>query len=110
MSSMQPRLVGTTSSSATILWHRYGSLPDDRFFKYLVYIDGVLNTPVYSTLRWQNELPTVEVVSVVDNLLPNTTYTFYITLWQEINVTTYGNRAATLLVDSQRVEATTSEL
>ena len=110
MNWMQPRLVRTTLSSVTILWQRYQSQPDDRFFKYLVYIDDVLDTPVYSTVRWQNELPSVNVVSTLDNLLPNTTYTLYIRLWQEINVTTYGNLAMKHRGDSKRVQATTSEL
>ena len=109
---MQPRLVGTTDSSATILWRKHESLGDDRFFKYLVYIQDGIDTPVYSTVRWANELPSVKVpvVSTVYNLLPNTTYTFYISLWQDINVTTYGNKAMRPHGNSKRVQATTSKL
>ena len=109
---MDPRIVSTTFSSATILWQRLKWVPDERFFKYMVYIDGITDIPVYSTLRWQNQLPFVDVVSTVNDLQPNTSYSFYISLWLDINVTAYGNQGIKQPGEGNRqhVQATTSKL
>ena len=107
---MHPRIVSTTFLNVTILWQRLKRVPDERFFKYMVYYGT--NIPVPSKMRWQNELPSVDVISTVNCLQPNTSYAFYIRLFQEINVTTYGNPALKQVYggNSQPVQATTSKL
>ena len=82
---------------------------DERFYKYMVYIKEHVNFPVYSTLRWQNELPNADVISVVDGLNPDTSYTFLIGFFLDVNISTYGRPYEFGLTPSKEVEATTSK-
>ena len=88
-------------------------MPDPRFYKFIVVVDDIIDFYVYGTERWFDELQHTgnnEVVITADNLLPNTTYNFYVQFWKDINVTTYGNQAAWHISTSSGTQATTSKL